>query len=159
MSSYVIDKRTFMRVGGFCAGLADARHYDEPALYLWDYKRERIYRPEDYKPAFEWLYRLNARSVALQYNDPEPENDTESYAAEFNAYRKKAKELYHYYPDKLLEVYSDFRHFVNCLLYQVEDPECSGLVKGFVYRLSHAVGNTIDNARGFKGSWGEFEIA
>ena len=160
MSSYVISKQEFARVGGFCAGLASASYCGSPALWLYDYSRGRVYRPEDYKPAFDWLYRLNAESVMKQYDDAEPETDPESYLADFNEYRRKAKDLYDWHPEKLRDAAAMLRRFVGCLLYQVEDPECEAKVKGFIYRLYIAVMNTVERRAGLdgEGGWGSFEL-
>ena len=160
MSSFVIEKRQFARVGGFCAGLAECSDCGSPALWVYDFSRGRVYRPEDYKPAFDWLFRLNAESVQKQYHDDDPETDAESYQADFNEYRRKARDMWHFHPDKLPGAAAAVRSFFSCLFYQVEDPDCDAKIKGFVYRLYFAIMQTVERRTGADEAcgWSDFTL-
>lgn len=158
MSSYVISKEDYSRAAGFCAGLADAKYLGEPALWMWHYGENRVYTARDYLPAFHWLYRLNARSVMLQYGDDEPENDPDEYRAEYEAARKKAFDMYTFHPQKLNKACDNFAGFIHCMLYQTEDPECERQMKGFVYRLYFAVENARRRRQGIETDWGVFSL-
>lgn len=163
MSSFVIRKDQFIRAAGFCAGLASEKRYGEPALWLWDYSRNRCYQPEDFRLAFDWLFRLNALSVQRQYHDDEPETDSNAYLDEFNHYKKLAQDMYLFHPDQLRKAADKLEFFFSGLLYQVEDPDCEAKVKGFVYRLSFALNNMVrrriysDETEAL-GTWASFEI-
>ena len=154
MSSFVMDKKQFIKAAGLCAGLADCQNVFGPVLRLWNYSESRVYLPEDYYKAFVWLYRLNAISVQKQYNDIEIDNDPEDYKELFNEYKAKAKRRYMSGSagdrETLINAIWTFKNFVDCLLYQVEDPECETKIKGFVYRLEHMLLGILQKLYGIK---------
>ena len=165
MSSYVISKKEFMKVAGFCAGLSDCKNsFREPVLRLWHYGNNKPYEDKDYKAAFTWLYKLNALSVQKQYHDTEPENDPADYVVAFSTTRKMTYNLYMAgsidSKHRLVTAIYRYHDFVNCLLYQVEDPDCEAQVKGFVYRLEHQLMEIMKDLtdNDTEGGWPDFNF-
>lgn len=164
MSSFVMDKKQFIKAAGFCAGLADCKSFfNESVLRLWNYSNGAIYTGEDFYNAFVWLFNLNALSVQRQYNDSEPCKDTNKYIVEFNEYRKKTSRYYQTggieERKKLVNAIYQFHEFCNCLLYQVEDPDCEMKIKGFIYRLEHELMGILEKLSGLDvETWGDFEM-
>ena len=163
MSSFVINKKSYVRACGILAGLAELKEsrFNEPVLRLWNYKLNRPYNAEDFKQSAAWLYHLNAVSVQKQYHDDQAAHDPESYNADFAEYMAKAKKAYHD-PDaaKLERIVNELHHFFRSVLYQVEDAECERALKGFCYRLFFELQGVTAKKSGFDPeSWGDFEIA
>jgi len=156
MSSYVIDKRSYARAAGMIAGFCDCKRAGLPVIYLWDYSRGRRYTGDDFKPAFDWLYHLNAKSVQLQYGDKEPENDTNSYNDDFLEYRLIGRKLYMFHGDKVQDAVAQLRDFFGSMLYQTEDEECERNMKGFIYRLYFELAK-LPRRDSEARSWGSFE--
>ena len=102
----------------------------------------------------------------MQYRDDEMENDPKEYKSLFTEYRRKAKALYMRAEmdcdakQKLVDSIYRFHEFLNCLLYQVEDPECEAKVKGFCFRLEHKLFGIMEQMTGhfYDGGWPDFEL-
>lgn len=163
MSSFVINKQSYVRACGIMAGLADLKEsrFNEPVLRLWNYKLHRPYNADDFYKTAAWLYHLNAVSVQKQYHDSEAAHDGEEYESDFVAYMSKAKRAY-FDPDSeaLENIVNELHHFFRSVLYQVEDAECDKALKGFCYRLFFELQGVTAKKSGFDPeSWGDFEIA
>lgn len=163
MSSFVISRTDYAKAAGFIAGIASAKYCGSPALFLYDYSRGRRYTAADFFPAFEWLYNLNLKSVCLQYEDSPEEweepADVENVRAVFNEWRTKTETAYYMKPAQVVHGIAEFKRFCASILYQIEDPECERLAKGFVYRLCFALNDVTERLSGQElESWGAFEI-
>ena len=88
MSSFVINKKEYMKAAGIMAGLAQ-----ELQIWSYDYETRRNRTPEDYKRAFEECFTMNALSVAEQYRDKEAYTDSNDYKADFDEYKKLGCQL------------------------------------------------------------------
>lgn len=161
MSSYVINKASYMKACGALAGLADTQNvFREPALRIWNYNAGRPYNADDFYKTAAWLYQLNALSVMKQYGDDEMEKDPAPYSTEFAAARAAALRKYRKGGAELAAMIYDLTRFFSCILYQVEDPECEAKCKGFLYRTSFELMKLLSDRSGHKSEcWGDFEIA
>ena len=161
MSCFVIDKKSYIQAAGFVAGLADCSYCRESAVFLYDYSRQRRYTPEDFRLAFDWLYRLNVKSVRGSHRNSKLEPDSNEYLPEFRQCRKKGLEIYSFKPDELQKQVARLNNFLQSVIYQLDDPECERQAKGFIYRLMFALSRTVSN-RVYDDeeidTWGEFEI-
>ena len=171
MSSFVIDKQTYITAAGFAAGLSDCKnYYREPVVRLWNYFENRVYTAEDFYQAGVWLYRLNAHSVCEQYGDAEAESNPIEYRSEFEAARAKAAHLYQINSmsrdtrDELKRDIYKFMNFTSSVFYQIENPKDEAAAKGFLYRLNFELMklllelDTISADEITESSWGEFAI-
>ena len=142
MSSFVYHKKYFVEAAGALAGLAALQNvYREPLLWMYNHEAGRLFNDEDFYNTFVCLFQINAESVMLQYNDPEPETDTNEYRDIFQAakaYVKKADLAFHCNGNReiilLLYRLSDFFQGV---MYQIEEPT-----------REQAAGHILNNIRG-----------
>ena len=166
MSSFVMSKSEFVRVAGFCAGLADCENsFREPVLRIWNYSTNSVYTGEDFYKAFVWLFKLNALSVQLQYGDKEPEDDPDDYLEDFQEYRTKAAKAYKFRGcdianiNTLVQAIYKYHSFCECLLYQVEDRDCEQKIKGFIFRVMFQLMGILKNLSGHHmDGWEDFEL-
>ena len=163
MSSFVINKRAYVRACGCLAGLAETpeqRFFQERAFRLWNYSKGRVYTADDFMQAAKWLYHLNAVSVMKQYGDDQAEHDAGDYSGDFDEYKVKAAAAYRHGGEKLQKMVFELNRFFQSALYQIEDPECERAAKGFIYRAMFQLNDTVSTRAGFETeNWGDFEIA
>ena len=81
MSSFVIDKREYMKVAGMMHGIASS------AKLPWEYFTENV------KARFERLYELNVKSVCEQYKRPFEGLDECEYQDVFDHYSSLGKSI------------------------------------------------------------------
>lgn len=168
MSSFVIGKSEYMKAAGFLAGLAEEKDcYREQLLRMWNSRDNRVMNDQDFIEAFTKIYQYNALSVAKQYKDPEPENDTNDYMKEFKATKKAVKKMvldWHLERNKDIEltIYK-FQSFSSSILYQIEDPELSAKASFFLSKVQMRLFAVLRNFNGIDEdlvtSWGDFNIA
>ena len=142
MSSFVIDKKSYITAGGFIAGLTEIPGHSE-ALFLYNYSEGRQYTAEDFRLAFDWLYRLNLKSVQLQYPDWKQEYNKDEFKDEFNDAKKMARDIYRYNPGEFRRQVDRLNLFFSSILYQIEDQGCEQKAKGFIYRLNFALNASV----------------
>ena len=168
MSSFVIDKKEFIKAAGFLAGLAEETNgFHEQLLRMWNYRNDRVMNDEDFIEAFTTLYKYNAFSVAKQYKDSDAENDAKEYKTEFQKAKKAAKRMVldsKLYKNKDLEmtIYK-FQSFSSSILYQIEAPEYSDKARFFLAKVQMKLFEVLRSFNGIDEeevtSWGEFDIA
>ena len=157
MSSFIVDKREFIKAAGLMCGYEEAKR--DSHQYFLDVCRKE----------FEHAYALNVISVNEQYGDfAEPE--TESYDDVFEAYRKKGALIQRegYASDNgiiftKVEDVMDKRtfarsmwNFFNSVLYQIEDDAANRAVSAWFYTC---IGKLYeDDLRSIEGWWGEIEL-
>ena len=130
MSSYVIDKKEYIKAAGFIAGLTE--NFSVRDFWLYDFSVGRNMTKEDYHRQFSAFYNMNAASVKEQYNDSVCESDENDYMDIFNEYRKKGRQMY------LADVKSaliDLIDFFDSVCYQVEDDEYNKYMRAFFDRV------------------------
>lgn len=149
MSSFVIDKKEYIKAAGVVAGIAAASR----DFWVFNYEKGRNSTTEDYYHMFCNCYHWNAFSVQFQYNDPEPEDDPNNYMDTFNHYCRIGKQ-YRY--KNLKAALIELSDFFRSALYQVEDKDYSQKMELFFSRI---IGQIIQVAftHDHK-SWGTLEL-
>ena len=115
MSSFVINKKEYMKAAGLVAGLAQ-----ELQLWLYDMETRRNSTPEDYRRKFEECFTMNCLSVQDQYNDDSPYTDSNSYDQEFNEFQKLGKQLAYNGGEVLTNAIRELQSFFDSASYQTE---------------------------------------
>lgn len=117
MSSFVIDKREYMKAAGLMHGIATSK--DHP----WKYFVENV------KARFERLYELNVKSVCKQYRREFDGLDECEYQEVFKKYSSIAKKVWSAKPSDLKslqkreKIRAQLIYFFSCVDYQIEDQE------------------------------------
>lgn len=136
MSSYVIDKKEYIRCAGYIAGLQEAKNrFNESTLYLYNHEAGRLYSRQDIVFEIFNLLKANTLSVCVQYNDyREAKNlynflePTEEEKKLFNEYIAKGKKAA-FDPEALLGIILYVSDFIDCFNYQTSyDLSKGGLV-------------------------------
>lgn len=117
MSSFVIDKREYMKAAGIMHGIASS------AKSPWEYFTENV------KARFTRLYELNKKSVCEQYKRPFEGLDECEYQEVFNEYSSMAQTVWSADPSdmesfrKRKKICAQLIYFFSCVDYQIEDQE------------------------------------
>lgn len=149
MSSFVIDKKEYIKAAGIVAGVASASR----DFWVYDYVEHHNSTAEDFYNRFCDVYRLNALSVQEQYNDPEPEADTNSYKAVFNQYMKYGRQ---YYFKGMKTALIELKDFFRSAIYQIENEEYARKTELYFSRIIDAL---IDKCFPHEcRSWGTLEL-
>jgi len=156
MSSFIVDKREFIKAAGLMCGYESAKR-DSHKWFVDNCRKE-----------FEHCYALNVVSVNEQYGDNElPEED--SFDDVFEAYRKEGALIYTegygsgIIATKVKDVMDKraFRrsmwNFFNSVLYQIENKACQRSVSAWFYTCLNKL--YVDETRSVEGWWGEIELA
>lgn len=157
MSSYVIDKKEFVKIAGFLAGLQAAKKYNESVLYFYNMETHSLYTDHELYIMLNTVYECNVLSVALQYGET-PVTDTAAYKDIFETYKHNSYMLFN---DSrfttLKEYYYSFIAFIRCFNYQTEDQFLNekgmNILKTILFKLSCCI--FANNTAGY---WGEFSI-
>ena len=172
MSSFVISKHEFVAAAGFCAAAAEhLNYYREPCLRVWNKRNNRVSTADDIRADFVRLYELNAKSVALQY-DEEIETDSNTYDNVFSDFKGKSSHLfnrgYTFERDTdrrcLQKTIYGLLRFFDCIKYQIEDDDCARRALNILnkyYRAIPAILRRLDSVHDEQLSdyWGEFKLA
>ena len=129
MSSFIIDKREFIKIAGLLAGLQNTEAHDSAkSIYWWNPEAMKLHDDESIMALMASCWRYNALSVCRQYNDPI--SSLEAYkisdkekTALFNEYKKIGRNLINnIYPDAALKDYFyALVKFASSYSYQTED--------------------------------------
>lgn len=161
MSSFVIAKKSFIRVAGLMTGIASVRN-------LWMYDQEHNRRADGawYRQKLTACYELNVDSVCKQYahdggeggyGNPKTYEDHEEYMDEFNKYVKIGAKLGDDQKD-LEKTVADIRYFARSVAYQIEDEADHMVVMEFFNTLTLAVYDLCKVSDYKAGLWGEFDL-
>ena len=164
MSSFVIDKRSYVRVGAIVAGICKARrgsHYHE--LWVYDYEHNRPMKGLDFVDKFVECYKLNVESVCKQYahstdgyGDPSTYIDNNEYDDDYVRYFKYGEKIA-YDTLLLMDTIWNLIHFSNSVSYQIEDPICNEVVMGWFNMIISKLTEIADLEDDRK-QWGEFDL-
>lgn len=151
MSSYVIDKKEYIRCAGYIAGLQEAKNrFNESALYLYNHEAGRLYSKQDIILELFNLLKANTLSVYVQYNDyREAKNlydflePTEEEKALFNEYAVRGKKAA-FDPETLLGIILYVSDFIDCFNYQTSYDLGKGGLMFLRYCLSRIVSRYRD---------------
>lgn len=155
MSSYVIDKKEYIKIAGFLAGLQSAKKYGDSALYFWNTETHSLYTASELYSLLTAVYECNALSVAIQYNIS-PAIDQNTYNSTFEEYKKISYNLYSMsYYTSLKKYYYSFIGFIRCFNYQTEDnflnEKGMNILKTILFKLSCCIFEKDSS-----GFWGTF---
>ena len=155
MSSFIIDKRDYMKAAGFISGVAEASANWNHHLWLFDYTTNRNMIAEDYLREFARCYEMNALSVQEQYHDAESELDTCAYSKEFNDYYKRGRMAA---SDKIMlrEWVYNLNSFFQSAIYQTEKESYFFQMQFFFGRIITALLNFLDTDERMN-FWGSFD--
>lgn len=161
MSSYVISKREYIKAAGIVAGIVAVSELpgrNGRRVWVYDYTMRRNMTAADYRRQFAACYELNARSVAEQYGDEEPEHDEGDYHAEYSAaFRYAYKTFCSGYGREI--IMTDLRGFFQCALYQTENEEYAAAMRYFFDMVNAEIDrNFFDREDDHKGTWGEIPV-
>lgn len=152
MSSFVISKKEYITVAGFVAGLANGLE-----LWLYDYEAGRNSTQADYYKHFDDCYRMNAKSVQLQYHDPEEEQDNNDYIHEFTNAFMKGEQVAHF--GDVWESIARVQAFFSSSIYQIEYPPFMDKVSNYYNKIIAAIYKKLNRIRYADcDAWGTFEI-
>ena len=162
MSSWVIDRKEYIKCAGFIAGLQKTEsRLDKSILWLWNYKEMRLYTAEEIKNEFLKVFACNVKSVCDQYNGwremqllKEPESKEEKDL--FKKYIAKGRELA-YDKEKLLQAILKFSIFISCFDYQTEDREENEKGMAWLERCLFRVTGVLEKLEDNR-EWGEFNL-
>lgn len=170
MSSFVINKKEYVKAAGFMAALAEQKNlYREPIIYWYSYSTGGILTATDYYNAFVKIYNLNAKSVQLQYNDKKPQEDSNEYMNEFDDMRAETVKLYQQATiwgsteakQQLTNSIFEFSLFARSINYQIEDRKIADEVNKFMNKCQMFLLNFLATGiNKYDGdSWSTFNLA
>lgn len=153
MSSFIIDKKSYIRCAGAIAGLSTTLR--EP-LWVYNHVENRNFNDDDYYNLFKWAYEANVKSVNWQYNDDREVIDTNDYKADFEEYKKIGKQaVYHSITKDLVKEISTFFRSIK---YQIEEDNLSAKVSCYLnIVLVEIVNKTVLHDSSTE-CWGSFEL-
>ena len=171
MSSFVINKCSYIKCAAVFAALADCRdYYRDPVFREWNKRERRNYIDDDFKKDFTRLYEINAAAVRDQYNDATAASDAENYNADFERIRQNIVELWrvksnNFEKRAILQrtLYGVIRFF-RSVQYQIEGDEYTRralMIMNKYYRGLYKALRIVDNVadEDLSGYWGDFDIA
>lgn len=114
MSSFVIDKKEYIKASGLISGLSEAL-----GLWLYSYKVNRNMTPEDLHKQFTEFFNMNCLSFQEQYREDEAYTDSNEYRAEFEEYKRRGYSI-GVTEENLKQTIAELRSFFNSCIYQTE---------------------------------------
>ena len=117
MSSFVIDKKEYVKAAGIMYGVEKLNRF--PHTYFLNVVRQK----------FNELYILNEASVSIQYKEESCPDECE-YIDTFWEYVEKSKQMLN---DNRKELTFNMMIFFNSILYQIEDEEMHMKASDFLY--------------------------
>ena len=162
MSSWIIERKEYIKCAGFIAGLQDAKgKYSRSKLYLWNYKENHLFTKEEIKKEFLKVFACNVKSVCDQYGDYEEMNllkqpESEAEKILFYKYHLIGSE-WAFDKEKLGTAILKFSFFISCFEYQTEDEDEKK--KGMAW-LERCLSKMVELLRDLEdiGEWGEFNL-
>jgi len=162
MSSFVIDKMSYVRVGAIVAGIAKATRGTERELWIYDYDNCRNMKGTDYSDKFVECYNLNVESVCKQYahdpvyGNPETYKDENDYLDEYVRYFKYGQLVVND-TMALMDVIWNLTNFSRSVSYQIEDPVCNEVVMSFFNMVIAKLVHIAEIGEG-REQWGHFDL-
>lgn len=143
MSSFIINKREYIKAAGLMYGVAESRRF--PHKYFLSNIRKN----------FAEVYGMNVSSVNKQYNDNTPE-DVAEYDDVFEEYRSIGRRVYNGECKLSLDnLRKKLLRFFSSVLYQIEDEEMNEKAGALFFACTEKLFPEIYNTYG---DWGEIEI-
>lgn len=167
ISSFIIDKREFVKIAGLLAGLQNADANDSSrSIYWWNPEEMKLHDDDSFMELMATCWKCNALSVIKQYNDPVSSlSDYTMSEAEkrkiFKEYKTIGRNLIdNIYPSSDLKKYFyALVKFTSSFNYQTEDEELNrtgmAILQEAIYHISkRAFYKEYDESE----AWGEFTV-
>lgn len=170
MSSFVINKVSYIKCAGLFAALADCKdYYREPVFRAWNKRERRNYTADDMRKDFTRLYEINAAAVREQYGDAVAASDPAEYIAEFERIFNSIRDLWFAKSnnaekrDILKVTLFGVIRFFQSVQYQIEGDEYTRralMILNKYYRGLYKAIRIVDNItdEDLSGYWGDFDI-
>ena len=165
MSSFVIDKLSYVRVGAIVAGIAKATRDTSRELYVYDHDKQRVMKGLDFVEKFCECYKLNVESVCKQYahskdgyGDPKTYEDDCEYEDDYVWYFKYGERIA---GDTMLlmDTIWNIIYFSRSVNYQIEDPACNAVVMEWFNMVIVKLTAIADLQDDFsREHWGHFDL-
>lgn len=165
MSSFVIDKVNYVRVGALVAGI---KSLYKDSVWFYNSETKRDIGGWDFVQKFLHCYYMNVESVDKQYNLETKEtakNDNDFCF--ITAGSETIKEYFRYFhygqdiagtPYKIMEIVWKLIEFSRSVNYQIEDPVCNSLVmewfNAVIVKLTRLANTNVVCDE----QWGEFDL-
>lgn len=161
MSSFTIDKKEYIKVAGFIAGIAESYSRGCREFWVYDRKAGKNTDKDLYYKRFTQCYEMNAASVRGQYHGAEvgaDGNNKNEYKKEFEEYYRKGKTVICQSADFQRQAVAEIRNFFHSALYQTEDEKYNFIMTHwFNIILDQLVEHLIIKSYDAQ-SWGSFEL-
>ena len=159
MSSFIIDKNEYVKVGAFIGAFTEMRYRGDLLIYLYNEKTNKLYTANDVINEMISIYEMNVDSVNEQYGD-HTEYDTEEIdrmvVAKYMGYAKKIL----YDENKLEIAIANVHKFFRSVNYQIENEELNARAKEIMQKYECALLDVFMEIKGIPtDSWGSFDIA
>lgn len=158
MSSFVIDKKEYVKVAGFIAGIAAGVSHGVREFWLYDHKAGKNTDKELFYKRFVQCYEMNAESVKRQYRDRKAEQDANEYKREFEQFFKKGKTIQCWSKREQEIAIKNVIQFLNSSLYQTEDEKFSFMMRHWYMSIIEQLTDKVLLSGIEVESWGSFEI-
>ena len=160
MSSFVIDRKEYIKIAGFISGLQECTDRGrESVLYWWDDDNHCLMTRNRIIETILSIYTCNVMSVdnnnITSYNLTTSFNINENTLfAEYYILAKKCI----YEEEKLRNAINVFNSFISCFNYQVDDKELRDYGISILTFLSYKIGNIYNNIFNDDMCWGNFDL-
>lgn len=146
MSSFIINKKEYIKAAGLVCGVASCSKYGGSPVFCANVKKQ-----------FEHIYNLNVYSWCEQYNE-DVEKDTCDYKSVFNDYKALGRRIYmgcvsNMSLDKLR--YS-LINFFGSITYQIENEEANMEAASYLFACVEMLYQ--DKTNDVDGFWGSIDI-
>ena len=146
MSSFIINKKEYIKAAGLVCGVASCSKYGCSPVFCANVKKQ-----------FEHIYKLNVYSWCEQY-DEDIEKDTRDYESVFNKYKELGMRIYIGLESKMsLDAlrYSLIKFF-GSITYQIENEDANMEASSYLFACVETLyQDKTDNIDGF---WGSIDI-
>ena len=159
MSSFIIDKNEYVKVGAFIGAFTEMRYRGDLLIYLYNEQTNKLYTANDVINEMVNIYQLNVASVNEQYgedNEYDDEKLDRMLVAKYMGYAKKIL----YDENKLEIAIANVHKFFRSVNYQIENEELNARAKEIMQKYECALLDVFMEIKGIPtDSWGSFDIA
>lgn len=159
MSSFVISKSEYVKVGAFIGAFTEIRRRGDTLLYLYNVEEGRLYNSVDVINEMISIYKMNVDSVNEQYNESSDYDESDSNQFEIAKYMAYAKKVLND-ENKLESAIANIHQFFRSVNYQIENEELNEKAKKIMSKYECALVGILMETKGVEtDSWGDFNIA
>ena len=168
MSSFVIDKKNYIRVAGLIAGIAEEanRYGCMDRFWIYDPKSNRNMIAEDYLARFTQCYEMNVDSVNEEWKVKPGDKcfqfyDPCEYLDEFKKYQKIGKRTAmnrYCKPDEMMNIIHAVREFGSSVRYQIDNDTSARIVNSWFNTVTVKLLGLLPSGHEDTEFWGEFDL-